>query len=204
MEVQYRHFLNEFCREMVDLVIEVLKGLRTLAAPETACSRVRTVSFVPIEVMCNFASSFGENVSSQRGNRTASLPATTLSTETYSSTTVVTTLERAFNLHTCIVCLFLSRDGERRPECRKVQCHRFPMGLFRQEIAIVLFFWRETTLKRVRAKNQHNMWTRKLQFTCTTPPPSAKRWSEWPHRNPGLLGAQAGKEPQLWRQCTPT
>ena len=137
MEVQYRHFLNEFCREVVDLVIEVLKGLRTLAAPETACSRVRTVSFVPIEVMCNFASSFGENVSSQRGNRTASLPATTLSTETHSSTTVVTTLERAFNLDTCTICLFLSRDGERRPECRKVQCHHFSMGLVRQEIAIV-------------------------------------------------------------------
>ena len=41
--------------------------------------------------------------------------------ETYSSVKVVTTLERAFNLDTCITCLFLRDDIERFIECRKVQ-----------------------------------------------------------------------------------
>ena len=40
------------------------------------------------------------------------MPTTTPSMETYSSVTIVTTLERAFNLATNIIYLFLSKDGE--------------------------------------------------------------------------------------------
>ena len=42
----------------------------------------------------------------------AQLPAMAPSTATYSSVKVVTTIEMAFALDTCIICLFLSRDGE--------------------------------------------------------------------------------------------
>ena len=45
-------------------------------------------------------------------HRTATLSATAPSTETYSSVTVVTTLERALHVDTCIICLSLSRDCE--------------------------------------------------------------------------------------------
>ena len=49
------------------------------------------------------------------------LPATTLSTEPYSSITVVSSLQEALNLDTHRNCLFLSKDGELRTECRKVE-----------------------------------------------------------------------------------
>ena len=47
--------------------------------------------------------------------------ATTLSTEPHSSRTGVLTFQSAFNL-TPRICLFLCKDGEPRPECRKAQC----------------------------------------------------------------------------------
>ena len=62
------------------------------------------------------------------------LDATTPSTELHISITVVTTLERAFNLDT----MFLSKDGERRTESRKVQSRHFLIELFQQEVGIVL------------------------------------------------------------------
>ena len=62
MEVQFRHFLTEFCREVVDLA---------LAPPETACSRVWTVSSVPIEecaISPPFSSSSQQRIP-KRGNK---------------------------------------------------------------------------------------------------------------------------------------
>ena len=57
------------------------------------------------------------------------------STEHRSSTLVVTTLERAFNLDSCVICLFLSKDSELRTgcselctECRKVQISQSAIG----------------------------------------------------------------------------
>ena len=56
------------------------------------------------------------------------LPSTTRSTEPRGSKTVVTTLERAINLDSCVICLILGGDielrterSELRTECRKVQ-----------------------------------------------------------------------------------
>ena len=50
----------------------------------------------------------------------------------FSSITVVPTLASAFKLETFLICVFLSKDGERRTECRKVQRpplpHRAPSG----------------------------------------------------------------------------
>ena len=57
--------------------------------------------------------------------RQTPLPATTPSTEHHSSITVLTTLERPFNLDSCIICLILGGDIERRSECSKVQVHHF-------------------------------------------------------------------------------
>ena len=54
-------------------------------------------------------------------------------TEPYSSITVVSTLERAFNLDTCIAGLSLSKNDELHIECRKVQQRHFLIGLFREE-----------------------------------------------------------------------
>ena len=48
------------------------------------------------------------------------IAATTPLTELHSSIIVMTTLERAFNLDICTICLGLSKDGERRTECRRV------------------------------------------------------------------------------------
>ena len=68
---------------------------------------------------------------------------------------------------------------------------------------LFFFFQRETTLKRVSAKNQHNMWTRTLQFTCTALPQSPQRWSECPIGIRASWALKQGK-PQLLRHCTPT
>ena len=52
----------------------------------------------------------------QRRNTTATLPVTTLWTETYSSVTEVTTIERTFDLDTYKVRLLLDKDDELRTE----------------------------------------------------------------------------------------
>ena len=44
---------------------------------------------------------------------------------------------------------------------------------------------------------------RRTAVTCTAPPQSPQRWSGCLHQNPGLLGVQGGKQPQLWLHCTP-
>ena len=51
-----------------------------------------------------------------------------------SSITIVFTLERALNLDTKIICMFLGEDGEQRTECRKVPCLLWLVELFRQEV----------------------------------------------------------------------
>ena len=50
--------------------------------------------------------------------------------------TMVTTIESAFNLDTCAICLFVSKDGERRSVCRKVQFRHFPTELFRRDVDV--------------------------------------------------------------------
>ena len=54
------------------------------------------------------------------------------------SITVVPTLERAFDLDTFSIWLFLSEDHELLTECWKVQFRHFLMELFRQEVDIFL------------------------------------------------------------------
>ena len=66
------------------------------------------------------------------------LPATTLSTEPYSSITAVFTLERALNGDKHTICMFLGKDGERRIEHTMVECRHMLNELFRQEANIVL------------------------------------------------------------------
>ena len=66
---------------------------------------------------------------SQRGTATA----TTLSTRPHSSITLVFTLERAFNLDTSMICIFLDKDCEHLIESKKVQC----LELFPQEVDFV-------------------------------------------------------------------
>ena len=66
------------------------------------------------------------------------LQATRLSTESFSSITVVPTYESAFNFDTDIICLFLSKDGAHNAECRKVQQSWLHIELFWQEVDIVL------------------------------------------------------------------
>ena len=160
MEVQFRHFLIEFCREVVDRPERALN----LGTSRNCVFPSMDGELCTDRGMCNFAtfssSSFGKNVSSQRGSRTATPPATTLPTETYSSVTVITTFERAVNLDTCIICQLLSRDSGRRPECRKVQCHPFLEGLFRQEIAN----------RSCRSENNHPVCKRTPDLWYTTAP----------------------------------
>ena len=60
------------------------------------------------------------STSSSFGKRSRSL-----STEPFRSITVVLALESASNLDTYRICLFLSKDGERRTECREVQFATF-------------------------------------------------------------------------------
>ena len=54
------------------------------------------------------------------------------STGPYSPITVVLTLESAFNLDLCN----LSKDGELRTECRKVQFRKFLIEVLRPEVDI--------------------------------------------------------------------
>ena len=49
------------------------------------------------------------------------LSSTTHSTEPRSLKTVVTTLERAFNLDSCVICLILGGDIELRTECSELR-----------------------------------------------------------------------------------
>ena len=65
------------------------------------------------------------------------IAATTPSTELHSSTIEVTTLDRAFNLDTCIICLFLCWNIKRRTKCRRMQIRRFLTELYRQEVGVV-------------------------------------------------------------------
>ena len=60
------------------------------------------------------------------------IAATTPSTELHSSTIEVTTLDRAFNLDSCIICLILGGDIDRRTECRRMQIRHFLIELYRQ------------------------------------------------------------------------
>ena len=64
------------------------------------------------------------------------IAATTPSTELHSSTIEVTTLDRAFNLDSCIICLILGGDIDRRTECRRMQIRHFIIELFRQGPAL--------------------------------------------------------------------
>ena len=57
---------------------------------------------------------------------------------TYRSITVVPTLDEASNLNTYRNCLFLSKDGELRTECRKVQFRHFLIDLLRHKVDLVL------------------------------------------------------------------
>ena len=56
----------------------------------------------------------------------------------FSSITVVPTLESAFKLETFLICVFLSKDGELRTECRDVQFRYFLIELLREEVDLVL------------------------------------------------------------------
>ena len=56
----------------------------------------------------------------------------------FSSITVVPTLESAFKLETCLICVFLSKDGELRTECRDVQFRYFFIELLQEEVDLVL------------------------------------------------------------------
>ena len=55
----------------------------------------------------------------------------------FSSITVVPTLESPINLETFLICVFLSKDGERGIECRKVYFCHFLVEQFRQEVNTV-------------------------------------------------------------------
>ena len=79
-----------------------------------------TISVFPVKDesrKVNVASSFGRGgPRSRRPGRAFNVVNCRIRTsETYSSVTFVTTLERAFNLDICIICLFLSKDGTFRP-----------------------------------------------------------------------------------------
>ena len=65
------------------------------------------------------------------------IAATTPFTELHSSTIEVTTLDRAFNLDSCIICLILGGDIDRRTECRRMQIRHLLIELCRQEVGIV-------------------------------------------------------------------
>ena len=61
--------------------------------------------------------------------------------------------------------------------------------------AFCKFCFCKETQERVSEEKQHNMRPRTLPLTCTAPPKSPQKWSGWRH--------QGGKQPQLWRHCTP-
>ena len=56
----------------------------------------------------------------------------------FSSITVVLTLESPIKLETFLICVFLSKEGELRTECRDVQFRYFLIELLRKEVDFVL------------------------------------------------------------------
>ena len=58
------------------------------------------------------------------------------STDTSSTITMVSTLDGALNLDTCIICLFLCWNIKRRTKCRRMQIRHFPTELYRQEVGV--------------------------------------------------------------------
>ena len=70
--------------------------------------------------------------------RHAAISSTIVGAEPYVSKTVVFTLERAFNLETCVIDSRLSKNGELHIECKKVPFLQFLIGLFRRVVDVVL------------------------------------------------------------------
>ena len=73
----------------------------------------------------------------------------------FSSITVVPTLESVFKLETFLICVFLSKDGELRIECRDVQFRYFLIELLQEEVDLVLAGCGITLIRQQIKLQQH-------------------------------------------------